>query len=205
MRIKIYFLFLIVLFSNTNLYSQEGEYIPIESFIYRHQQFTVNQKSIIVPPVDRFINNRISFFIEEEFLGVVKSIRNVIWESYQSKINTLFRSHKLLFSVRVQLNKTNEYRYLEVEYLPFSDEILTPYRWDKNSKTFILKNEVIVDQKYNTDLQLLKIDNQDQKAKIDDMIVEHKSFLSGMSNNTVYYNKSKEEELKMIYEKITSF
>lgn len=205
MRIKIYFLFLIVLFSNTNLYSQEGEYIPIESFIYRHQQFTVNKKSIIVPPVDRFINNRISFFIEEEFLGVVKSIRNVIWESYQSKINTLFRSHKLLFSVRVQLNKTNEYRYLEVEYLPFSDEILTPYRWDKNSKTFILKNEVIVDQKYNTDLQLLKIDNQDQKAKIDDMIVEHKSFLSGMSNNTVYYNKSKEEELKMIYEKITSF
>ena len=205
MRIKIYFLFLIVLFSNTNLYSQEGEYIPIESFIYRHQQFTVNQKSIIVPPVDRFINNRISFFIEEEFLGVVKSIRNVIWESYQSKINTLFRSHKLLFSVRVQLNKTNEYRYLEVEYLPFSDEILTPYRWDKNSKTFILKNEVIVDQKYNTDLQLLKIDNQDQKAKIDDMIVEHKSFLSGMSNNTVYYKKSKEEELKMIYEKITSF
>ena len=194
-----------MLFSNTNLYSQEGEYIPIESFIYRHQQFTVNKKSIIVPPVDRFINNRISFFIEEEFLGVVKSIRNVIWESYQSKINTLFRSHKLLFSVRVQLNKTNEYRYLEVEYLPFSDEILTPYRWDKNSKTFILKNEVIVDQKYNTDLQLLKIDNQDQKAKIDDMIVEHKSFLSGMSNNTVYYNKSKEEELKMIYEKITSF
>ena len=205
MRIKIYFLFLIVLFSNTNLYSQEGEYIPIESFIYRHQQFTVNKKSIIVPPVDRFINNRISFFIEEEFLGVVKSIRNVIWESYQSKINTLFRSHKLLFSVRVQLNKTNEYRYLEVEYLPFSDEILTPYRWDKNSRTFIFKNEVIVDQKYNTDLQLLKIDNQDQKAKIDDMIVEHKSFLSGMSNNTVYYNKSKEEELKMIYEKITSF
>ena len=52
---------------------------------------------------------------------------------------------------------------------------------------------------------MLKIDNQDQKAKIDDMIVEHKSFLSGMSNNTVYYNKSKEEELKMIYEKITSF
>ena len=45
----------------------------------------------------------------------------------------------------------------------------------------------------------------DQKAKIDDMIVEHKSFLSGMSNNTVYYNKSKEEDLKMIYEKITSF
>ena len=33
----------------------------------------------------------------------------------------------------------------------------------------------------------------------------HKSFLSGMSNNTVYYNKSKEEDLKMIYEKITSF
>ena len=72
MRIKIYFLFLIVSFSNTNLYSQEGEYIPIESFIFRHQQFTVNQKSIIVPPVDRFINNRISFFIEEEFLGIVK-------------------------------------------------------------------------------------------------------------------------------------
>ena len=92
-----------------------------------------------------------------------------------------------------------------MEYLPFSDEISTPHRWDKNSRTFIFKNEVIVDQKYNTDLQLLKIDNQDPKAKIDDMIVEHKSFLSGMSNNIVYYNKSKEEELKMIYEKITSF
>ena len=201
MRIKIYFLFLIVSFSNTNLYSQEGEYIPIESFIYRHQQFTVNQKSIIVPPVDRFINNRISFFIEEEFLGIVKSTRNVIWESYQSKINTLFRSHKLIFSVRVQLNKTNEYRYLEVDYLPFSDEISTPYRWDKKSRSFILKEEVIAAEKYNPDLQSLKIDNQDQKAKIDDMIVEHKSFLSGMSNNTVYYNKSKEEENKEEVEK----
>ena len=189
---KTSYLFTLVMSLNIQLYSQEGEYIPIENFIYRHQQFTVNQKSIIVPPVDRFINNRISFFIEEEFLGVVKSTRNVIWESYQSKINTLFRSHKLVFSVRVQLNKTNEYRYLEVNYLPFSDEIQTPYRWDKKSRSFILKNEVIVGEKYNPDLQSLKIDNQDQKAKIDDMIIEHKSFLSGMSNNTVYYNKSKE-------------
>ena len=198
-------LFTLVMSFNIQLYSQEGEYIPIENFIYRHEQFTVNQKSIIVPPVDRFINNRISFFIEEEFLGVVKSTRNVIWESYQSKINTLFRSHKLVFSVRVQLNKTNEYRYLEVNYLPFSDEIQTPYRWDKKSRSFILKNEVIVGEKYNPDLQSLKIDNQDQKAKINDMIIEHKSFLSGMSNNTVYYNKSKELELKAIYEKITLF
>ena len=205
MRIKIIFLFFIVLFSNTNLYSQEGEYIPIENFIYRHQQFKVNQNSIIVPPVDRFINNRISFFIEEEFLGIVKSTRNVIWESYESKINTLFRSHKLVFSVRVQLNKTNEFRYLEVDYMPFSDQISTPYKWDKQSRSFILKEEVIAAEKYNPDLQSLKIDNQDQKAKINDIIVEHKSFLAGMSNNTVYYNKSKEIELEKIYEKITSF
>lgn len=205
MKIKICFLFFTVLFSNTNLYTQEGEYISIENFIYRHQQFTVNQNSIIVPPVDRFINNRISFFIEEEFKDVVKSTRNVIWESYQSKINTLFRSQKLVFSIRVQLNKTNELRYLEVDYLPSSDEISTPYIWDKKSRSFILKNEVIVGEKYNPDLQSLKIDNQDQKAKINDMIVEHKSFLAGMSNNTVYYNKSKETELKEIYKKITSF
>lgn len=205
MKIKICFLFFTVLFSNTNLYTQEGEYISIENFIYRHQQFTVNQNSIIVPPVDRFINNRISFFIEEKFKDVVKSTRNVIWESYQSKINTLFRSQKLVFSIRVQLNKTNELRYLEVDYLPSSDEISTPYIWDKKSRSFILKNEVIVGEKYNPDLQSLKIDNQDQKAKINDMIVEHKSFLAGMSNNTVYYNKSKETELKEIYKKITSF
>ena len=205
MKIKICFLFFTVLFSNTNLYTQEGEYISIENFIYRHQQFTVNQNSIIVPPVDRFINNRISFFIEEKFKDVVKSTRNVIWESYQSKINTLFRSQKLVFSIRVQLNKTNELRYLEVDYLPSSDEISTPYIWDKKSRSFILKNEVIVSEKYNPDLQSLKIDNQDQKAKINDMIVEHKSFLAGMSNNTVYYNKSKETELKEIYKKITSF
>ena len=205
MKIKICFLFFTVLFSNTNLYTQEGEYISIENFIYRHQQFTVNQNSIIVPPVDRFINNRISFFIEEKFKDVVKSSRNVIWESYQSKINTLFRSQKLVFSIRVQLNKTNELRYLEVDYLPSSDEISTPYIWDKKSRSFILKNEVIVGEKYNPDLQSLKIDNQDQKAKINDMIVEHKSFLAGMSNNTVYYNKSKETELKEIYKKITSF
>ena len=205
MKIKICFLFFTVLSSNTNLYTQEGEYISIENFIYRHQQFTVNQNSIIVPPVDRFINNRISFFIEEKFKDVVKSTRNVIWESYQSKINTLFRSQKLVFSIRVQLNKTNELRYLEVDYLPSSDEISTPYIWDKKSRSFILKNEVIVGEKYNPDLQSLKIDNQDQKAKINDMIVEHKSFLAGMSNNTVYYNKSKETELKEIYKKITSF
>ena len=59
------------------------------------------------------------------------------------------------------MNKTNEYRYLEVDYLPFSDEISTPYRWDKKSRTFTLKNEVILEQKYNPDLP----DDQDYDAQ----------------------------------------
>tara|TARA_B110000285_G_C15039165_1_gene570907 strand:+ start:123 stop:980 length:858 start_codon:yes stop_codon:yes gene_type:complete len=202
---KTSYLFALVMFFNIQLYSQEGKYIPIENFIFRHQQFEVNQNGIVVSPVDRILNNRISFFIEQEFKGIVGSTKNIIWESYESKINSIFRSHKLTFSARVQLNKTNELRYLTVDYLPYTEEISTPYIWDNNSRTFVIKDDVNNIEKYKPNLQTLEIDNQEQKAKLDELIEEHKNLLDGISNNTIYFNKSKENELNRLYENISVF
>ena len=72
-------LFLLLNFIQTN--AQEGEFIKIENFIYNTDRLKRNEKGVIIPQVDRSLNDRIEFFIEETFLGIVESSKNIIWQS----------------------------------------------------------------------------------------------------------------------------
>ena len=57
------------------------------------QQNPIVNHSFKIEELDQSTVHRIlAHTSEEKFKDVVKSTRNVIWESYQSKINTLFRS-----------------------------------------------------------------------------------------------------------------
>lgn len=188
-----------------HLNAQEGEYVSIENFMYRHELMKSNINNILVTPVDRFLNNRIIFFIEEEFLGSIESSRNVIWESYSTAINPTLRSHSITFTVRVYINKNKEFRYIEIDYLPSSDEISTRYKWSTEFQSFILKDDEVNIKKFQPDLVTLGIKNQPQKATLDGLILEHKSFSDGMLQNTIYFNRSRTDELMFIYGEIGTF
>ena len=188
-----------------HLNAQEGEYVSIENFMYRHELMKSNINNILVTPVDRFLNNRIIFFIEEEFKGNIESSRNVIWESYSTAINPTLRSHSITFTVRVYINKNKEFRYVEIDYLPSSDEISTKYKWSTEFQSFILKEGEINIKKFKPDLVTLGIKNQPQKATLEGLIVEHKSFSDGMLQNTIYFNRSRTDELMFIYGEINTF
>ena len=188
-----------------HLNAQEGEYVSIENFMYRHELMKSNINNILVTPVDRFLNNRIIFFIEEEFQGNIESSRNVIWESYSTAINPTLRSHSITFTVRVYINKNKEFRYIEIDYLPSSDEISTRYKWSKELESFILRDDQVNIKKFQPDLVTLGIKNQPQKATLDGLIVEHKSFSDGMLQNTIYFNRSRTDELMFIYGEINTF
>jgi len=188
-----------------HLNAQEGEYVSIENFMYRHELMKSNINNILVTPVDRFLNNRIIFFIEEEFKGNIESSRNVIWESYSTAINPTLRSHSITFTVRVYINKNKEFRYIEIDYLPSSDEISTRYKWSKELESFILRDDQVNIKKFQPDLVTLGIKNQPQKATLDGLIVEHKSFSDGMLQNTIYFNRSRTDELMFIYGEINTF
>ena len=188
-----------------HLNAQEGEYVSIENFMYRHELMKSNINNILVTPVDRFLNNRIIFFIEEEFKGNIESSRNVIWESYSTAINPTLRSHSITFTVRVYINKNKEFRYIEIDYLPSSDEISTRYKWSTEFQSFILKDDEVNIKKFKPDLVTLGIKNQPQKATLEGLIVEHKSFSDGMLQNTIYFNRSRTDELMFIYGEINTF
>ena len=187
------------------LNAQEGEYVSIENFMYRHELMKSNINDVLVTPVDRFLNNRIMFFIEEQFKGKIESSRNVIWESYSTTINPTLRSHSITFTVRVYINKNKEFRYIEIDYLPSSDEISTRYKWSTEFRSFVLKEDEINTQKFQPDLVTLGIKNQPQKATLDQLIIEHKSFSEGMLQNTIYFNRSRQDELMFIYGEIRTF
>ena len=197
--------YLLIIIFVIQLNAQEGEYVSIENFMYRHELMKSNINNILVTPVDRFLNNRIIFFIEEQFEGKIESSRNVIWESYSTAINPTLRSHSITFTVRVYINKNKEFRYIEIDYLPSSDEISTRYKWSKEFQSFILKDDEVNILKFQPDLVALGIKNQPQKATLDGLIVEHKSFSDGMLQNTIYFNRSRQDELMFIYGEIGTF
>ena len=187
------------------LNAQEGEFVSIENFIFRHKAMNESLNGNIITPIDRFLNNRIIFFIEEEFSENIESSRNVIWESYSTAINPILRSHKITFTVRIYINKNKEFRYIEIDYLPSTDIISTRYKWSRELNTFVLKEDQINIEKFESDLFALKIKNQPQKATINDLITEHRSFSDGVVQNTIYFNKSRQEELNYIFEEIKVF
>ena len=119
--------------------SQEGEYIKIENFIFNTEQLKKNQKGIIIPQLDRNLNDRIEFFIQESFPEIIDDSKNIIWQSYKTTTNPILKAHSMSFMVRVSIKNTNEnkiYRYIEVDYFPKTDELSTFYVWDPEKRNF---------------------------------------------------------------------
>ena len=88
---------------------------------------------------------------------------------------------------------------------PLQTIISTRYKWSTEFKSFVLKEDEINIQKFQPDLVALRIKNQPQKATLDQLIIEHKSFSDGMLQNTIYFNRSRQDELMFIYAEIEYF
>lgn len=192
----------------TGLSAQEGEFIKIENFIYNTEQLKKNEKGVIIPEVDRNLNDRIEFFIQETFSGIVESSKNIIWQSYKTTTNPILKSHFMTFTVRVSLvnnNNNKEYRYLEINYFPRSDQLATNYIWDAQKRKFRLNDEEIERRSYLPNLSELKIESQKIKPQIDNLLNEYRALLGGINDNFIYFNQAKESELNSINEKISSF
>jgi hypothetical protein len=198
-------LFLLLNFIQTN--AQEGEFIKIENFIYNTDRLKKNDKGVIIPQVDRSLNDRIEFFIEETFLGIVESSKNIIWQSYHTTTNPILKSHHITFTVRVSLlnkNQNNEFRYLEIGYLPRTDKLYTNYIWDKQKRKFRLDDNEMERRSYLPNLSELNIENQETKPQIEDLLVEYRALLGGVNDNFIYFNQAKEDELNSINSRVSN-
>ncbi len=198
-------LFFLLHFIETN--AQEGEFIKIENFIYNTDRLKKNDKGVIIQQVDRSLNDRIEFFIEETFLGIVESSKNIIWQSYQTTTNPILKSHNVTFTVRVSLlnkNQNKEFRYLEIGYLPRTDKLYTNYIWDKQKRKFRLNDNEMERRSYLPNLSELNIENQDSKPVIDDLLLEYRALLRGVNDNFIYFNKAKEDELNSINDRVSN-
>ena len=198
-------LFFLLHFIETN--AKEGEFIKIENFIYNTDRLKKNDKGVIIPQVDRSLNDRIEFFIEETFLGIVESSKNIIWQSYQTTTNPILKSHHVTFTVRVSLlnkNQNKEFRYLEIGYLPRTDKLYTNYIWDKQKRKFRLNDNEMERRSYLPNLSELNIENQDSKPVIDDLLLEYRALLGGVNDNFIYFNQAKEDELNSINDRVSN-
>lgn len=188
--------------------AQEGEFIKIENFIFNTEELKKNENGIIIPQVDRNLNDRIEFFIEENFTGIVDASKNIIWQSYQTTTNPILKSHFMNFTVRVSLqnnNQNKEFRYLEIEYYPRTDKLSTNYIWDAQKRKFKLNDNEVERRTYLPNLSELKIENQDLKPNIEDLLFEYRALLQGVNENFIYFNKAKENELKTINDQVSDF
>ena len=198
-------LFFLLHFIETN--AQEGEFIKIENFIYNTDRLKKNDKGVIIQQVDRSLNDRIEFFIEETFLGIVESSKNIILQSYQTTTNPILKSHHVTFTVRVSLlnkNQNKEFRYLEIGYLPRTDKLYTNYIWDKQKRKFRLNDNEMERRSYLPNLSELNIENQDSKPVIDDLLLEYRALLGGVNDNFIYFNQAKEDELNSINDRVSN-
>lgn len=198
-------LFFLLHFIETN--AQEGEFIKIENFIYNTDRLKKNDKGVIIPQLDRSLNDRIEFFVEETFLGIVESSKNIIWQSYQTTTNPILKSHHMTFTVRVSLlnkNQNKEFRYLEIGYLPRTDKLYTNYIWDKQKRKFRLDDNEMERRSYLPNLSELNIENQDSKPVIDDLLLEYRALLEGVNDNFIYFNQAKEDELNSINDRVSN-
>lgn len=189
-------------------FAQEGEFMKIESFVYNTELLKKNEFGIIIPQFDRSLNDRIAFFIEETFQDIIEDSNNIIWQSYQTTTNPILKSHFMTFTVRVKIRNSNqnkEYRYLEIIYFPSTEILSTNYIWDANNRNFRLKDEELERRSYLPNLSDLKIENQTEKATIEDILVEYQQLLRGINDNFIYFNKAKENQLNIINSKISEF
>ena len=201
--------FLIILFFiSFTVKAQEGEYQKIEKFIYNTELLRINDKGIIIPQMNKFLNEQIKNYMFENFFSVVESVDNIIWQSYQTRTNTIVRSQFINYFVRVQIKNSNqnkEYRFLEMIHYPSTDKVETFYVWNPKKRDFVLNNKEVERLSYLPDLKKLLIKNQDSKPSIDEIIAEYKDLLNGIENNIIYFNDSKKEEFKQIIELISVY
>ena len=191
-----------------NLFSQEGEFIKIENFIFNTDRLKKNEMGIIIPQLDRNLNDRIEFFILETFDGVIEDSKNIIWQSYETTTNPILKSHNMTFTVRVSIRNNNqniEHRYIEVDYFPSTGDIKTNYIWDRDKRNFRLSDQERERRSYLPSLSNLKIENQSEKPSAEDILNEYKQLLNGINDNFIYFNKAKQDDLSKINSLISEY
>ena len=195
-------------FSLFNLFSQEGEFIKIENFIFNTDRLKKNEMGIIIPQLDRNLNDRIEFFILETFDGIIEDSKNIIWQSYETTTNPILKSHNMTFTVRVSIRNNNqniEHRYIEVDYFPSTGDLKTNYIWDRDKRNFRLSDQEIERRSYLPSLSNLKIENQSEKPSAEDILYEYKQLLNGINDNFIYFNKAKQDDLGKINSLISEY
>ena len=192
----------------SNVFSQEGEFIKIENFIFNTERLKKNEMGVIIPQLDRNLNDRIEFFILETFDGIIEDSKNIIWQAYQTTTNPILKSHNMTFTVRVSIRNNNqniEHRYIEVDYFPSTGDLKTNYVWDRDKRNFRLSDEEMERRSYLPSLSNLKFENQTEKPSVDDILNEYKQLLNGINDNFIYFNKAKQNDLSLINSLISSF
>jgi len=166
-------------------FSQEQK---TENFIFRHQQFKYNDRGILITPIDLEINRRVSNFINVNYNQIVESVRNVVWESYQTSTNPMSKSHIQKYIVRVQIknnNENKEYRYLEVEEDLVNGDFFSNYIFDKSQRDFVLQKKEIERRSFLPDLEKLEIKNLPKKTSVDNIIREYKELVLGENKSQI--------------------
>lgn len=203
-KIKIATFFFLLVLSNKS-FSQEDPLISLSSFIYNHSQFQETGQGLIIPELDIALYRSINFFLQEKFNNI-EYIPNVIWESYKTSLTPYTRSHYYTYTVRVKVKNQRQLLNLEVDYFPSNgsqQQFSTNYIWDGQAQTFRLDDASLERFKVRSDLILLKIENQEEKATIDEIINEIEIFQSGNNNNQIiYFDQRKQIQINQI---ISSF
>ena len=186
-------------------FSQEQK---TENFIYRHQQFKYNDRGILITPIDLEINRRVSNFININFNQIVESVRNVVWESYQTSTNPMTKSHIQKYIVRVQIknnNENKEYRYLEVEEDLVNGNFFSKYIFDKSQRNFVLEKKEIERRSFLPDLEKLEIKNLTKKTSVDNIIREYKELVLGENKSQIPNYAINSPEHYKIYDIIVDY
>lgn len=179
-----------------------------ENFIYRHQQFKYNDRGILITPIDTDINRRVSNFVNINFNQIVESVRNVVWESYQTSTNPMSKSHIQKYIVRVQIknnNENKEYRYLEVEEDLVNNDFFSNYIFDKSQRNFVLEKKEIERRSFLPDLEKLEIKNIPKKTSVDNIIREYKELVLGENKSQIPNYAINSPEHYRIYDIIVDY
>ena len=195
----------IFLFLSLIGFSQEQK---TENFIFRHQQFKYNDRGILITPIDLEINRRVSNFININFNQIVESVRNVVWESYQTSTNPMSKSHIQKYIVRVQIknnNENKEYRYLEVEEDLVNGNFFSNYIFDKSQRDFVLQKKEIERRSFLPDLEKLEIKNLPKKTTVDNIIREYKELVLGENKSQIPNYAINSPEHYKIYDIIVDY
>ena len=189
MRINtsLFILFFTLVFSS--FLSAQIEKFSIDSLKAEHQKLKLNSDGEIVPINIKEINQKIRFFIEENFPNV-ELTRNIIWDSYTTFLSPSNRYHFHVFIVQVKVHKmvsgekdqiivrkkqdVERLKYLEVVYNPASKKASSNFKWfSEDEEFFPVEKE---NKTKDPDLESLQIANQEQKALKDDFNTEHDGF-----------------------------